>query len=232
VVLLPRASDYIVPLGISRDKICWVPNGVEFVDSCEPENVQDSEQFTFMYFGAHGTANGLENVLLAMHEIKKESGSSRIRLRLIGDGPKKDSLTKLARSLHLSSVSFEAPVPKESIPQLAAQADAFVFNLVDAPVFKYGISSNKLFDFMAAARPIVFSCEAANNAVTEAGAGVTVAPGDGRALATAMAQLSQTPLEERIAMGRAGREYVRSKHDYRVLAKELSEALSHSLVST
>jgi glycosyltransferase involved in cell wall biosynthesis len=167
-----------------------------------------------------------------LHEIEKDMSLSGVRLRLVGDGPQKGSLLELARSLKLSSVSFEAPVPKESIPDLAAEADAFVFTLVDAPVFKYGISSNKLFDFMAAARPIVFCCEAANNPVAEAGAGVTVAPGDDRALAAAMVSIFRAPLQDRVVLGRKGREYVSSRHDYRVLAKKYSEVLSHSTGNT
>ena len=232
VVLLPRAADYIVPLGISREKICWIPNGVEMIDSTGPVYKGDDEHFTYMYFGAHGTANGLDNILRAMHEIEKSRSSSNIRLRLIGDGPMKSSLMELADSLDLSSVSFEAPVPKEDIPALAAQADAFVFPLVDAPVFKYGISSNKLFDFMAAARPIVFCCRAVNNPIADAGAGVTVAPGDIKSLATAMTELSQLPLEKRLVMGQLGREYVSQRHDFRILAKNFADELNQCLTGT
>lgn len=231
VVLLPNAADYIVPLGIPGDRIRWVPNGVKMTESPRPVSGRENGNFTFMYFGAHGTANGLDNVLRAMHEIGKDRVSSNIRLRLIGDGPMKNSLMELADSLQLSSVSFEAPVPKEEVPDLAAQADAFVFSLVDAPVFKYGISSNKLFDFMAAARPIVFCCRAANNPVADAGAGVTVAPGDTQALATAMAELTKLPPDKRASMGQSGREYVRRNHDYRVLAAKFAETLSQSVAS-
>ena len=144
----------------------------------------------------------------------------------------KSSLMELADSLDLSSVSFEAPVPKEDIPALAAQADAFVFPLVDAPVFKYGISSNKLFDFMAAARPIVFCCRAVNNPIADAGAGVTVAPGDIKSLATAMTELSQLPLEKRLVMGQLGREYVSQRHDFRILAKNFADELNQCLTGT
>jgi glycosyltransferase involved in cell wall biosynthesis len=121
-------------------------------------------------------------------------------------------------------------VPKECIPKLADQASAFVFTLLDVPVFKYGISSNKLFDFMAAARPVVFSCEASNNPVADAGAGMTVPPGDVEALASAMIELSKMPLEARVAMGQAGREYVRINHDYRNLAERVADMLNDAVV--
>jgi glycosyltransferase involved in cell wall biosynthesis len=229
-VLLPGAAEYIVPLGIAPNKICWIPNGVDLENGLNPSKLQDSEQFTFMYFGAHGTANGLANLLRALREIEKDPDAKNIRLRLIGDGPQKRSLQELASSLQLSTVSFEDPVPKECIPKLADQASAFVFTLLDVPVFKYGISSNKLFDFMAAARPVVFSCEASNNPVADAGAGMTVPPGDVEALASAMIELSKMPLEARVAMGQAGREYVRINHDYRNLAERVADMLNDAVV--
>lgn len=229
VVLLPRAADYIVPLGIPKDRICWIPNGVDLEGSSEPDPAQHKDSFTFMYFGAHGTANGLDTVLEAMQKIELDPGLSRIQLRLIGDGPGKSSLQELSRSLQLTRVSFEEPVPKSEIPDLASEADAFVFNLVDAPVFRYGISSNKLFDFLAAARPIVFCCESANNPVAEAGAGITVRPGKPTELAYAMATLAELPSIERMAMGRAGRAFVSQHHDFRFLAKQFAQVLKDAI---
>jgi glycosyltransferase involved in cell wall biosynthesis len=225
VVLLPNAADYIVPLGIPIDKIRWIPNGVDLEGSSEPDPAQHKDSFTFMYFGAHGTANGLDIVLRAMQKIELDPALSRIRLRLIGDGPGKSSLQELSRSLRLSRVGFEEPVPKAEIPDLASEADAFVFNLVDAPVFRYGISSNKLFDFLAAARPIVFCCKSANNPVAEAGAGITVQPGEPVELAQAMAKLAELPSTERVAMGLAGRKFVSQFHDFRTLAMQFSQVL-------
>jgi len=231
VVLLPRATEYIEPLGIAADKIHWIPNGVDVGDSRPTLNKKQDGRFTFMYFGAHGTANGLDNVLRAMKLIEQDSSVPPMELRLIGGGPAKPELQKLADSLGLSRVAFEDPVAKSDIPGLASQADAFVFNLVDAPVFKYGISSNKLFDFFAAARPIVFCCDAANNPVAEAGAGPTVQPGDSSALAQAMVNIARTPLEERNSMGLAGFEYVKQRHDYRYLSERFAEVLNDAMLA-
>lgn len=225
VVLLPRAADYIVPLGIPAEKIVWIPNGVELDCYPEPKQPLEREVFTLMYFGAHGQANGLDNVLRAMSELRNMPNMAHVHLRLIGDGPLKPSLLNLARELELDNVQFENPVPKQQIPLLASKADAFVFNLIDAPVFRYGISSNKLFDFLAAARPIVFCCDASNNFVEEAGLGVAVPPGDPRALAKAIASLAHLPAETRQAMGCAGRAYVEKRHGFDSLAAKLAATL-------
>lgn len=226
VVLLPRAWEYITPLGIPKERVVWIPNGVDlslFPRSTAANTAKD--HFTLMYFGAHGQANGLDNVLRAMKHVERRVDGRHIRLRIIGDGPLKPSLVAQASEMGLTNVSFEPPVPKSQIPALAAQAEAFVFNLIDAPVFKYGISSNKLFDFMAAERPVVFSCDSTNNPINDAQAGLTVKPGQPETLANAICEIAATPLVQRQRMGHAGREYVEQNHGFEQLAGRLAAVL-------
>jgi glycosyltransferase involved in cell wall biosynthesis len=111
---------------------------------------------------------------------------------------------------------------------LAAQADAFVFNLIDAPVFRYGISSNKLFDFLAAGRPVLFCCASSNNPVAEAGAGATVPPENPQALSEAILNLASLPVAERAKMGAAGRQHLEENYDMKCLAARLASSLEIS----
>lgn len=226
VVLLPNAWEYIVPLGIPREIIVWIPNGVDlalFPLLAPPPS--EPGKFTLMYFGAHGQANGLDNVLEALKIVQEKANGRSIRLRLIGGGPLKPALVAQAEQMGLSNVNFEPAVPKNQIPGLASQADAFVFNLIDAPVFRYGISSNKLFDFMASGRPVVFSCNALNNPVKVANAGLTVGAGKPEALADAILRIAATPAEDRQRMGRAGRNYVEQNHDFDQLSARMAKLL-------
>jgi glycosyltransferase involved in cell wall biosynthesis len=225
VVLLPGASDYIVPLGIPAEKIVWIPNGVELDGYPVPDEPAAQPTFTLMYFGAHGQANGLDCVLRALVELQPEPDMRHVRLRMVGDGPLKSRLQQLALELHLDNVVFDPPVPKREIPSLAARADAFVFNLIDAPVFKFGVSSNKLFDFLAAARPIIFCCNASNNPVEEAGAGMTVPAGDPAAIAAAIRVIVHLAPAQRAEMGRAGRAYVEEHHAFSSLAAKFASTL-------
>lgn len=227
VVLLPNAGDYIETLGIPRDKVVWIPNGVDLSmwPECPPRTEPPSD-FTFMYFGAHGGANGLDNLLRAMRLVKEKDRN--IVLRLVGDGPLKPSLVAMAEELSLTNVRFEDAVPKAAIPALAAQADAFVFNLADVAVFKYGISSNKLFDYMAAARPIVMAFSASNNPVAEAGAGLTVKPDQPEQLAEAILSLVRLPPEERLRMGAAARAHVESNYNFEMLSARFAQVLDQS----
>ncbi|MCG3202983.1 MAG: hypothetical protein NFCOHLIN_02870 [Gammaproteobacteria bacterium] len=227
LILMPGATGYIEPLGISPNRIVWLPNGVDIAEfPYHPPSGRRDGVFTMMYFGAHGTANGLENLIRAMAILRERRASPAPVLRLIGDGPMKASLQRLAADMHLDNVRFEDAVPKADIPAMAAQADAFVFNLVASPVFRYGISSNKLFDFMAAGRPVIFSCESVNNPVAEADAGITVPPDRPEHLADAIATIARLTPAERETMGMNARRYVERNHDYRSLAVRLARVLN------
>lgn len=225
ITLLPRAWVYIESLGIPRERVFWLPNGVDLSGFPYAPVSKGKNPFVFMYFGAHGNANGLDNVLRAFALLEADPSAPEARLRLIGDGPMKSALRRLATELGLRGVTFEDPIPKSRIPALAAEADAYVFNLVDAPVFRYGISSNKLFDFLAGGRPVIFSCDAANNPVEEAKAGLTVPPGNPERLAGAMRTLATMPIDRRRQFGENARRYVEQTHDYSKLAGRLAGLL-------
>src|SRR5690606_14865654 len=99
IVLLPKAADYIEPLGISSDRIVWIPNGADLDLLPRSTLRSSSDGFTLMYFGAHGGANDLENLLRAMKIVQQAASGKDIVLRLIGDGPLKHSLIQLSREL-------------------------------------------------------------------------------------------------------------------------------------
>lgn len=228
IVLLPQAWQYIVPLGIARERVVWIPNGVDLslFPRLKPSVDRPDKGFTLMYFGAHGQANGLDNVLQAMQLVQQSAAGSGIGLRLIGDGPLKPELQARAAAMGLSNVTFEPSVPKSQIPALAAQADAFVIAVLDLPqLYRFGISMNKLFDYLAAERPILIASNAVNNPVADAKAGISVPAGQADALAGAILKLAATPLEERERMGRAGREYVEQNHGFEQLAGRLAMTL-------
>lgn len=83
-------------------------------------------------------------------------------------------------------------MPKREVGARLAAANAFYMPLKGSKVFTLGISPNKLFDYMAAARPIVFAVDTPSNPVAECNGGITIAPEDPAALLAATAKLKSS----------------------------------------
>jgi len=228
IILGPQMVEYIAARGIGREKIVWIPNGIDiFVfDRLSGEALaskSDPNSFTILYLGAHSETNPLDVVIRAADIVRKK-GYASIMFVLMGDGPTKENLIQLAESLKLENVCFRSSVPKTEVPKVLEEADVLL--LTKHATFKsYSGSILKLFDYMAAAKPIVYSAETAYDPVNAAGCGFVVNPGDPQALAEAVIKLYQMPKQKREIMGRRGREYVEKHHAVPVLADKLERVL-------
>src|SRR5690606_38227856 len=86
------------------------------------------------------------------------------------------------------------------------------------PVFRETVPS-KIFEVMACARPVLASVAGeAAEIVRASGGGVTAAPADPDAIASAVLDLAGRTAEERAAMGQRGRDFVTTNYDRRSLA--------------
>ena len=229
ITLLPGGEQYISKRGINADKISWIPNGIDMRMIPKPIEPKIGGEFNVVYAGAHGLANNLDTVLDCAC-ILKLKGYGHIFFHLIGDGPEKTRLKRRAQDMNLSNVIFEDPVPKECIYDILSQADACIMILQDSPLFKWGISPNKLFDYMAMARPVIFGVNTLFNPVATSGCGFSVSPTQPQAYAEAIIRLSEMPIKERYDMGLLGRQYVEENHDFKELTGRyelvLQEAIS------
>ena len=222
IVLLPGAVDYIANLDIPRERIVYVPNGVDLALFSQSLPRGDHSGFRIMYLGSHGVVNGLDTLLDAIKLIQ-DQGYSDIYFELVGDGGSKPQLIASSRELGLHNIQFFNPIPKTQVHQALNRADVLVS--IHANALRFGVSANKLFDYMASAKPIIFSGDAPNDIVRDARCGLSVPRGDSRELAHAIIRLAQISREERQCMGQRGRVYVEQYHDYAILADHFQQCI-------
>jgi glycosyltransferase involved in cell wall biosynthesis len=181
-------------------------------------------KYIVLYAGALGLSNDLAVVLDAAQLLKDESG---IALVLLGDGKEREALAARARALCLPNLSFLAAVPKEEMDQALAAADACLAILKPLDVYKTTYP-NKVFDYMAAGRPVVLAIDGViRQLVEQAGAGVFVPPGHPAELAAAIRRLATDRAAGR-RMGRAGRAFVGRNFDRASLAVTLEQVMLHA----
>jgi glycosyltransferase involved in cell wall biosynthesis len=213
ISLLPAAHEYLVQSGVKKSRILFLPNSIDTTLIPQLIPMTRNEKFTIIYAGSHGFANDLDTVVTAAKILQKKGLSSRIRICLIGDGPEKARLKNIATSQNLSLLEFLDPVPKNEIYSLLTKADAFLMLLKNLPIFRWGISPNKLFDYMAIGRPVIFAVNTPYNPISEANAGVSINSSDPESLADAIDKISQVSSPILSAMGKRGRDFVFKNHN-------------------
>ena len=180
------------------------------------------DRFVVLYAGAHGTANNLEIVLEAARALRD---IPEILFVFVGDGKEKRTLEAFARSRELVNVRFEAARPKTEMPAVVAAADVCIATLRDIPLFRTTYP-NKVFDYMAAAKPTVIAIDGViRRVIEESGGGVYVPPGDAKALAEALQRLAADRPGCRL-MGARARSFVLKHFNRKDQAESFSALLT------
>lgn len=249
VSVLPGASLYYQKYGIPKDHIAWIPNGVDMslfntsgTDSApiHHQNIPFSNSsgtrlFKIVYTGTFGMEAQLKTLLETAHIIGNKQ--LPIHFELTGSGEKFQELIELKEKLSLTNVTFQKPVNKDQIPSILASADALWIGTRNVQnLYKYGFSFNKLFEYLASGKPILFSIDSAYNPVKEADAGIIVPPENPQALSEAIIRLYEMSPEERFNMGQRGISHVRENYGFEKLTDQFENLFtqlepSHSTVT-
>jgi glycosyltransferase involved in cell wall biosynthesis len=239
VVNSPGFFTHLESRGAKKEKIILIRNGVDpamFDPSSKGADFRTryglGKKFVALYAGAHGISNDLTVLLEAAELLRKDP---RICFLLVGDGKEKPNLVLLATERNLDSVLFLPPVAKHDMAEVLAASNCGIAILKPIPL--YGTTfPNKVFDYMAAGRPVVLAIDGVIREVVEqAHAGVAVPPGNAQALADAIRSLADDPSAAR-KMGVRGRSVVEREFSREEQAREMErlmqEMLAHNPVKS
>jgi glycosyltransferase involved in cell wall biosynthesis len=234
VSILPKVGAHLEAHGMAAHKLHLIPNGVdpaEWLDdgtALDPglgaslDRLRRHGKFVVGYAGTHGIANALHTLVEAAARLQ----SHPIAFVLVGAGPEKAALQRMAQELGLSNVHFFDPVPKAQVPALLQRFDLAYIGWHRQPLYRFGISPNKLIDYMMAARPVLHAVDAGNDPVAEAGCGMTVAPEQPQAIADAILSITALSPARRAQLGQRGRAFALAHHTYPVLGQRFLTALA------
>ena len=106
--------------------------------------------------------------------------------------------------------------------------DVCYAGLQDLEIHQYGVSCNKIFEYMHAGKPILASYSAGFDPVASSESGITVAPSE---LAAHVAALDELLADDELRgqMGAKGRRYFDANHDFSALASSLVREFEHML---
>ena len=234
VSMLPNVRAHFEARGMAPEKLHIVPNGTDAAEwRLAPQPlpaataamlaaIRARGEFVVGFAGSHGLANALDTLLSAaslLHDV-------RVAIVLVGSGPEKERLQARAQSEGLRNVHFLDAVAKQQVPTLLRAFDVAYIGLQRQPLFRFGISPNKLIDYMMAGRPVLQAIEAGNDPVGEARCGLTVAAENPHAVADAIRTLLAMTPATRDAMGRNGTRFVLENLTYDVLGERFTKAFA------
>lgn len=231
VSLLPGVLPHMMEQGMqTEDKFEYIPNGVvmdDWKNAAEPGNehkelfsrLHSEGKFIVEYLGGHALSNALDQLLDAA-KIAKDAA-----FVLVGKGVEKERLQKRAVDEEIDNLYFLPPVPKNQVPTVLQEADALYIGAAHSPLYKFGVSMNKLYDYMMSGKPVLNGVVASNNEVEEAKCGLSFDSSNPEEIAEAVTQMKKLTQEERNRLGQNGRQWVTENCDYTKLAGRFLEIM-------
>jgi glycosyltransferase involved in cell wall biosynthesis len=208
------APVHAIPFGVDPDAL---GDGV----SVPPEWVERhvlKGRFVVCHAGTIGITNALETLFDCARMMHDDPD---VHFLIVGEGDLKEHYQ--AASADLSNVTFTGPVPKQMVQSVLRRVDLVYFATHPSKVWDYGMSLNKVVDYMLAARPVVGSYSGFRTMIEEAGCGSMVPAQDPTALRSEIERYRGMSAEQRATMGARGRAWLLEHRTYRELAAKYVE---------
>lgn len=182
VFTMEGGYDYIKERGWGKDippsKVHFINNGVdlEIFDSnktsyfIDDKDLQNDDIFKVIYTGSIRLTNNVGRLLDTAKCVKNPS----IRFLIWGKGDELSSLKERAKEENISNVFFKGYIEKKYVPYIVSHANLNVVHYSFSPVLRFGISLNKMFDYMAAAKPILVDFPCKYNPALQVGSGIGI----------------------------------------------------------
>lgn len=227
VSLLPDALKHMVDHGLKKEKFVYVPNGFEPSEweytneisaeyKCFFEELKTKGKKILGYTGGHAQSNALDYLLDAMKLVL----DTNVVCVLVGNGQEKGNLVRRVKEERIDNVFFLDPVVKNEIPSLLAQMDVLYIGWENNPLYRFGISPNKLIDYMMSGKPILHSVNASNDWVKEYDCGVSVPAELPEKIAIGIKFIFSLTNDELRIMGQRGQSFAIENLNYSYLAQK------------
>lgn len=224
VSVLPGFDAYISKYFFKLDKnVYWIPNGispnlmeVEEFSSTDTSSIHCSV-FKVVYAGALGIANHIIFLMKAANLLKS---NPNIEFHILGDGYEKESLIKYKVKHDLRNVHFHDKIPKEKVNSFIKKANICYHGCKNSYLYSYGISPNKLNDYMLASKPILSASGLENDPVRIAECGFIVEPESPQDIANGILKMKSLSKADLDTMGENGYNFIMSNQTYEVLSNK------------
>ena len=189
---------------IPRSKVHYINNGVDLElfrynrdhFQIEDADLCNSDRYKVVYVGSIRQVNNLGLLLDAAKMVTDPD----IQFLIWGDGSEREMLEQRVRSDKISNVIFKGRVDKKYIPYIVSKADINLIHNSPQKLFRFGISFNKIFDYMAAGKPMLADFPCVHNPAVQVGACRSVDDPTPENIARALIDIKHLPQADYSAM--------------------------------
>lgn len=220
IFTMEGGKDYIVEKGwdashcgpVDLNKVYHINNGVDLEEfnynrehySLSDFDLDNQDIWKVVYTGSVRLTNHLENIVEAARLLHD---NDLIKIIIFGDGNMRERLDKKVQELGLKNITFKGRVDKKYVPSIISKADLCITDTFSNDLLRFGISPNKLFDYIAAEKPIL-SCLVCNyDIVKKYHLGMTVSGSDSKAIAEAIVRIMSSEVDYQKGLKIAKHEY-------------------------
>ena len=225
VSTMPYAWKHVIEVSkVPREKVYWMANGINVKEAEEdllsekklPEDLNDylSKHWCCVYVGSIVKSECLEYILNGFNKVKDKE----IYFAIVGDGHEKERIRSKAEELQLTNLRFFSAIDKHLIPKTLNLAGAVVAAHEELPIYQYGLSMNKLNDYLASGKPTIFACEVPN-IVKEAGH-FSIPMDNAQELADTIEKVKQLSEDELKSLRESAISIIRKDYDYPEIGKK------------
>jgi glycosyltransferase involved in cell wall biosynthesis len=216
--------DQIVRMGVPEERVLLTPTGVDLDLFAEPQDPAPlrrrfglEDRFVVGWVGSFRRFHALEQAVEALSALPGTA------LLLVGDGPERPRIQRLARNRGVPAVC-SGTVAYRELPAHLAAMDAAVVLAPPGQPFHY--SPLKLAEYLAAGLPVVAPATGQlAERLTDGVDAIVVPPHDVDALAAALRRLRDDP-EERARLGKAARAAAEAEWSWEHQVRRVVEALA------
>lgn len=214
-------ADYLRKAGADSKRIHVIPNGVDvnrFAPGSSQADLNIDAHFVVGFVGSLKPWHGLEVLAEAYARLIRRHAD--MALLIVGDGPQRAALERQLEATQCRSrAHFTGAVAPGAVPGLIARMDVAVAPYPALDDFYF--SPLKVYEYMAAARPVVASRIGQLQEVIEDGVnGLLCPPGDALALSEAISRLHRDPALCQ-KLGQSARETVVRNHSWNRIAQRV-----------
>ena len=164
---------------IDLKHVYYINNGIDLIEfnnnkikyQIDAPELKDPNTFKVVYLGSISQVNGVDKIIDTAALFKEENKFSFL---IFGDGTERETIEQRVNKDHINNVHFMNKwVEIKYVPYIISCSDINLLNYTQTGDMKYGGSQGKLFQYLAAGKPIVSNNIIGYDIVRHYGAGVS-----------------------------------------------------------